>query len=264
MGNFVKIAAVIVLATTLLLVPISRGFSDARQQPDHGAAEQALFALANRERKSRGLSTLAWDDALAGSARQHAAIMAQHNAISHQFDGEPDLPARLKATGARFSEAAENVAFGPSAAEIHDGWMKSPPHRANLLNPELTSLGIGVAEKDGTLFAVQDFSKSVAALTLDSQERRVSAKLAELGQPGLQISENRAEARRVCMLGRQGAAGARNLLLFQYTSSDLDMLPQNLTAEIRNGHYRSAEVGACASGTADGFSNYKIAVLLYE
>jgi hypothetical protein len=264
--NFGTIAGVILLGGALLIAPISRGFSSgAREQADRGGAEQTLFAVANQERKARGLSTLAWDDALANAARQHAVIMAQHSAISHQFAGEPDLTARLSATGARFSEAAENVAFGPTAPGIHDGWMKSPPHRANLLNPDLTSLGIGVAERDGTLYAVQDFSKSVASLTLDAQERRVSAKLAELAQRGLQISDNRAEARRACMLGRQGAAGARNLLLFQYTSSDLDMLPRNLEEEIRNGHYRTAEVGACASGVAaGGFSNYKIAVLLYE
>ena len=65
---------------------------------------------------------------------------------------------RASQAGARFSSLAENVAEGPSAEAIHREWMNSPPHRANLLDPQLDSVGIAVAERNGILFAVEDFS----------------------------------------------------------------------------------------------------------
>jgi uncharacterized protein YkwD len=57
-----------------------------------------------------------------------------------------------------FISAAENVAQGPTAAVIHQEWMNSPPHRENLLDPELDSMGVAVVARNGELFAVQDFA----------------------------------------------------------------------------------------------------------
>jgi hypothetical protein len=233
---------------------------NANAQAGLAAAERALFDSANQERKAMGLGLLMWDESLAGAARRHAAIMAQHNALSHQFPDEPDLSARLSSAGAHFSLVAENVAVGPSAAEIHAGWMKSPPHRANLLDPMLDRLGVGVVEKDGALFAVQDFSRAVASLSLEAQEGRVSA---VLRKQGLRIAETNGDARRTCMLGPGHVTGKGNLFSFQYTTSDIDQMPQSLRHEIQTGQYQTAEVGACVPDNKAGFSNYKIAVLLY-
>jgi uncharacterized protein YkwD len=154
-------------------------------------AERALFDTANHERAAQGLAQLRWDDALANAARQHALLMAQRNALSHQFPGESALQDRARLAGARFTEIAENVAEGPSADVIHSSWMHSPPHRANLLDPELTAVGIaivGAASRDGAgrsgagmLFAVEDFSQSVASLNIAEQERQVGAELAARG-----------------------------------------------------------------------------------
>ena len=76
---------------------------------------------------------------------------------------------------------AENVAEGPSAEFIHTSWMNSPHHRANLLDPDLTAIGISVVlsadhNGRGMLFAVQDFSQSVARLNVQQQGRRKSAR----------------------------------------------------------------------------------------
>jgi len=131
-----------------------------RAQQKLSAPEQALFDSANRERAARGLAPLKWSAALASAARAHAQKMAQENRLEHQFPGEMDLGTRIRLAGVRFRAAAENVAQGPSAAVIHAQWMKSPPHRANLLDPELDSIGIAVAERKGQLFAVQDFSQA--------------------------------------------------------------------------------------------------------
>ena len=93
---------------------------------------------ANCERMMRGLPLLRWDDGLAAAAREHAALMARKKALSHQFGGERDLAGRVVAAGATFTALAENVVLGPTAGGLHSQWMKSPPHRRNLLDAEFT------------------------------------------------------------------------------------------------------------------------------
>ena len=152
-------------------------------------AERALLEDANRERVAQGLAPLHWNTNLAAAAHAHALLMAQRNALSHQFSGEAPLQDRVRSAGARFTEVAENVAEGPSAEMIHVSWMHSPPHRANLLDPELTDIGIAVAVgapgpgsgRSPMLFAVQDFSQAVADLSLNEQEHQVASALAAHG-----------------------------------------------------------------------------------
>jgi len=134
-------------------------------------AEQVLFESANRERAAHGSPLLKWDATLARAAHQHALLMAKQNSLSHQFPGEPDLPARAIEAGACFSALAENVAEGPSAANIHAQWMKSPHHRANLLDTDLDSAGIAVTQRNGQLFAVEDFSRATAGSRTISRRR---------------------------------------------------------------------------------------------
>ena len=152
-------------------------------------AERALLEDANRERVAQGLAPLHWNANLAAAAHAHALLMAQRGTLSHQFSGEAPLQDRARSAGARFTEVAENVAEGPSAEMIHVSWMHSPPHRANLLDPELTDIGIAVAVgapgpgsgRAPMLFAVQDFSQAVAELSLNEQEHQVASALAEHG-----------------------------------------------------------------------------------
>jgi len=145
----------------MLVMVLGAGLAQTRPvQKKLSAPEQALFDAANRERAARRLAPLKWNAALASAARAHAQKMAQAGTLSHQFPREMDLGTRVRVAGIRFRAVAENVAEGPSAAGIHAQWMKSPPHRANLLDPELDSIGIAVAERKGQLFAVQDFSQA--------------------------------------------------------------------------------------------------------
>jgi hypothetical protein len=224
--------------------------------------EQILFDDANRERTQRGLSPLKWDAQLAAAARQHASLMAQENTLSHQLAGEPEPTTRARQAGAKFSALAENVADGPSTAEIHDGWMNSPPHQKNLLDPNLNSVGIAVvAAPEGQLFAAQDFSRAVVSLSLDDQEARVRA---QLKARGLSLSGDHADARRACQQGPGHETGRRPAYMLRYTSTDLDKLPELMEKTLRSGRYHAAEIGACAPAQSDDFAEYQIAVLLYE
>jgi uncharacterized protein YkwD len=123
------------------------------------SSERKLFDAANRERNALGLATLQWNESLAAAARRHAREMAARGTISHQFPDEPSLPSRVTKAGVHFSALAENVAMAADAARVHDLWMHSPPHRANLLDKDMDSIGIGAVERNGELFAVEDFCR---------------------------------------------------------------------------------------------------------
>jgi hypothetical protein len=226
-----------------------------------GGPAQTLFESANHERAARGLAPLKWSDALATAARQHASRMAVQNTLSHQLPGEPGMAERASRAGARFSSLAENVAEGRGAENIHQQWMKSPPHRANLLDPELDSVGIAVAEGHGVLFAVEDFSLAAGTLTLDQQEKTVSD---QIQSRGLRLLSYTSDARRSCVLDNGYAGKHEPSFVLHYATPDLHSLPDLLVQRIRTGKYHSAVVGACPSDVKIGFSNYRIAVLLFE
>lgn len=123
-------------------------------------AERALYLSVNQARQAQGLPPLRWNQALAAAAIQHAQVMAERGTAQHGFEGEPDLRSRAKLAGVRFSSLSENVTQGPTPEFIHGQFMHSLPHRANILDSDMNSVGIGVVEKQGQLFAVEDFSRS--------------------------------------------------------------------------------------------------------
>jgi hypothetical protein len=139
--------------------------------------------------------------------------------------------------------------------------MNSPPHRANLLDPHLDSIGIAVAEREGTLFAVEDFSLEIARLPLTEQEGIVDAKLRS---HGLRLLNDKSDARRSCPLDNGYAGAHEPSFVLHYATADLEILPDILEQRLRTGRYHSAAVGACPSDAKLGFSTYRIAVLLYE
>lgn len=123
-------------------------------------AERDLLASVNQARRAQGLSPLRWDETLATAARRHAQVMAEHGSAQHGFEGEPSLSARVKQAGAHFTWLSENVIQGTSPEEINSQFMRSAPHRANILDGDMNSIGVGVVERGGQLFAVEDFSQA--------------------------------------------------------------------------------------------------------
>jgi uncharacterized protein YkwD len=122
-------------------------------------AERELFASANDARRAEGLSPLRWNESLAVAARRHAALMAERGTAMHAFEGEPSLSARVKQAGVHFSWLSENVTQGPTPIFIHTQFMHSPAHRANIVDRDMDSIGVGVIEQGGQLFAVEDFAQ---------------------------------------------------------------------------------------------------------
>jgi hypothetical protein len=217
-------------------------------------AEQYLLSAANAERVERGLQPLRWDSALYVAANYHAQQMAERESISHQYEGEPELSARGQEAGARFSVIAENVATAPSAIMIQEAWMKSPKHRENLLDPRVS--------RDGQLFAVEDFDRSVMQLSLEQQERAVGRVLQSVAD--LEILPGSGAARNTCAMDSGYAGDRRPWFVMRYTASDLSRIPDMLQEKLASGRYREAAVGACPAEGVQNFSAYSIAVLLYK
>ncbi|MGA3334494.1 MAG: CAP domain-containing protein [Terracidiphilus sp.] len=228
-----------------------------------GESEQ-IFALANQARAQAGVGRLEWDPALAAAALQHCLRMAAEGPIAHRYGGEPDLSARAAQAGARFSVIEENVAVGMSAAAIHEEWMQSPGHRANLLSPEVDRVGVAVVAARGALYAVADYSRAVQQLSAAQVEARVAALIRV---SGVAILRNPGVARATCAMDDgmpPTAGGAMPRFVMRWQAGDLDQLPKALVDKLTSGNYRQAAVGSCPAQVSEGsFTAYRVAVLLY-
>ncbi|MGC9500200.1 CAP domain-containing protein [Streptomyces sp. WG7] len=105
-----------------------------------------VVGLTNRERAGAGLPALAVDARLAHAAQAHSADMVARDFYSHT-DPDGGKPwDRAAAAGATRRTVGENIACGQrSPADVVEGWMNSPGHRANILKPDFTHIGIGLA-----------------------------------------------------------------------------------------------------------------------
>jgi uncharacterized protein YkwD len=226
--------------------------------------EKILFDQLNESRVLTGLAALRWDANLAAAARKHCALLVQHDALSHQFPGEAGLQQRLNEAGVEFSAAAENVAMAPAAEEIHYEWMHSPPHRANILDPKLTAVGIATMPGNMGVYAVQDFALALETMTLSDQEEKIRALI---GATRVRTADNPertqwSDARKTCQMA-DGYAG-RPASVVRFETSDLSQLPAGLQKSLASGKYQAAAVGACpppSDGT--GFTHFRFAVLLF-
>jgi uncharacterized protein YkwD len=129
-------------------------------QVSHSGPERNLFESLNSERRKQGLHTLKWNRALATAARRHAQEMSKRKSLEHRLPGEPSLPARATKAGVKFVSISENIVRSASAHDAHGQFMKSPAHRANVLDRDMDSVGVGVAKRGGELFVVEDFAKA--------------------------------------------------------------------------------------------------------
>ena len=116
------------------------------------AAGQATICLLNHERTQRGLPALRENGLLTAASLEHSQDMVRRRYFEHTAPDGRDVQTRLRAIGyARGTSAStgENIAYGFGAkstpAAIVRIWMNSPPHRADILRPAFTEIGIGIA-----------------------------------------------------------------------------------------------------------------------
>jgi uncharacterized protein YkwD len=84
---------------------------------------------------------------LGGAAQGHAADMAQHDYFEHRDLAGRSPADRVRATGYHETLVGENIAYGPkSAEEVVQGWLDSPGHCENIMNPRFAEMGIAYAQ----------------------------------------------------------------------------------------------------------------------
>ncbi len=230
------------------------------QQPT-SVSEQYLFSAVNAERQQHGLQPVQWDPVLYRAAAYHADAMAEHNTISHQFSGEPELSARGAAVGAHFSVISENVAMGSNAVQLHDLWMHSPHHRDNILDASVDHVAIRVVRHNGELYAVEDFERQVANLSLSQQEQAIADLVQKTAN--VTILPTTADVRRTCAMDSGYAGSRKPWFVMRFTGGQLNRLPDTLVDKLTSGRYHAAAIGACPATDVQNFSAYNIAVLLY-
>lgn len=122
------------------------------------AIEQQIVAQVNQTRQAQGLLPLAQHDCISSVAYFHSVNMAKNLTPVHVLDGK-DVKGRLVAQGVISSYQGENLHFytetrngapfwdnSAYAGRAMDFWLNSPPHRANILNPNFRYIGVGISK----------------------------------------------------------------------------------------------------------------------
>jgi uncharacterized protein YkwD len=116
--------------------------------PAAAGAEDQILALVNAERAAAGCGAVSADPGLAALARAHSEDMRDRDYFDHV--NPEGLSPFDRAERAGMSARAENIAYGqPDPADVMAAWMDSSGHRANILNCDLTRLGVGIATGSG-------------------------------------------------------------------------------------------------------------------
>ena len=119
-----------------------RGVVEAATDPVSRVVE-----LTNIERQKAGLAPLTPQANLTQAASGYAGVLASGSCFAHTCGPVPDFSERATQAGyTNWTALAENIAAGQRTPEaVVQAWMESPGHRANILNPRYTEIGVGLA-----------------------------------------------------------------------------------------------------------------------
>nr|WP_321249414.1 CAP domain-containing protein [uncultured Ruegeria sp.] len=148
--------------------------------------EREMLALINQERTSRGLNQLKLETQLNDSSENHSSWMLNTDTFSHTGSGGSSATQRMENAGFDLEgswRTGENIAWqsergapgiSNDVAQLHQGLMNSPGHRANILKPEFEYIGIGIETGDmqgfDAVMVTQNFAATDAAVLPDTGE----------------------------------------------------------------------------------------------
>jgi uncharacterized protein YkwD len=254
--------------------PDARGDQSESQITFDPEAEQRLLELTNAERARMGLQPLAADDGLTEAARDHAALMAEQATLSHQFPGEEPLLQRLAPSALPLDQMGENVAMSLDIDRAHQGLMRSPHHRENILRPDYNVAGFAVVRAGDRIYVVEDFGHSLPKVSILQAENAVAeAILRARGDDRspqlkrLQLSDLRNAACDMASrdhLNPKAVSGPAPHYVLAYTNMAPDSLPARADKLIGDPAVRSFAVGACFART-NSYPNgtYWVALAFY-
>lgn len=225
-------------------------------------AEQQLLQLANQARVRSGAPPLHFDEGLTIAARMHADVMARHDHLSHQFDGEPSLPHRMATfSSLHLDHAGENVAVDLTPEQAHERLMQSPPHRENLLDASYNVIGIGVVHDGARMFVVQDFGHSLPESSPGETEETIVNSVTRMrraaGLPLLAQKPDAALREAVCAMAQEDRLATRAMhdlaqryYVVSYTNMHPEILPEAVNRLVGDRHVKNVSVSACYARTA--------------
>lgn len=225
-------------------------------------AEQQLLQLANQARIRSGAPPLHFDEGLTIAARMHADVMARHDRLSHQFDGEPSLPHRMATfSSLHLDHAGENVAVDLTPEQAHERLMQSPPHRENLLDASYNVIGIGVIHDGARMFVVQDFGHSLPESSPGETEETIVNSVTRMrraaGLPLLAQKPDSALREAVCAMAQEDRLATRAMhdlaqryYVVSYTNMHPEILPEAVNRLVGDRHVKNVSVSACYARTA--------------
>ena len=119
-------------------------------------AEWDFFARLNAERRAHGRPELQMSPGLQNIARRWSEHLARTRTLSHNPDFAPQITREVTRS---WTWTAENVGRGWNVLQIHDAFVNSPPHHANMLS-QANYVGIGVFQEAGELFVTVNLMRS--------------------------------------------------------------------------------------------------------
>lgn len=144
------VAAVLLAATMTAGILIPAGTAAAGTPSED---EQSFLQKLNQERVDAGLSPLVSDPELVPTSRTWSQHMANTNVLSH----DPNLVAIVSQVEPEWRGVAENVGYGYGVQSLHDAFMGSPGHRANILGPSYNRVGVGVVHSGSRIWVTVRF-----------------------------------------------------------------------------------------------------------
>lgn len=169
----VVLSLVIMVSSLVCSVVAAQGanFKTVEGTLNYSYAAQVLTLL-NQERRNNGLSDLTMTSDLTDGAMLRAAETAV--SFSHTRPNGEQCFTAFNWT----RTAGENIAYGQrSPQEVMQGWMNSSGHRANILNPSFTTVGIGCFAYNGRLYWAQAFSGGSGKVSIPSGQKAVTVEV---------------------------------------------------------------------------------------
>jgi uncharacterized protein YkwD len=156
--------------TRRLLLQLAAASSSRRPSP-HPDSDYAwrIFTGVNQLREERGLAQLEWSDEIARCARQQSGRKVELRFEGHNDPERGSVAQRLRAAGIEWSRCGENIFMEKGWDDPVNFaivfWWYSAGHQANMLDPNFTHTGVGLAQgADEAWFATQIFTKPMALI----------------------------------------------------------------------------------------------------
>jgi len=114
--------------------------------------EKAMLAAVNEWRQKgcrcgskrmRPTTAVGWNDKLTKAAQKHAADLERRQTLDHTGADGSSISDRAEAAGYNWQAIAENIAWNyPNIQTVVDGWISSPGHCKNIMNPDYKEIGV--------------------------------------------------------------------------------------------------------------------------